>query len=81
MLRYATLLSSKEFFSLYTDLKLGLALGEITSITEETLNTLLISILPATLSEAAGESPKTATERDRQRAAFVKKALGVPESA
>ena len=81
VLRYATLLSSKEFFSLYTDLKLGLALGEITSITEETLNTLLISILPATLSEAAGESPKTATERDRQRAAFVKKALGVHESA
>jgi len=78
-LRHATMISSQEFFSLYTDLKLGIALGEITSITDEALNTLLISILPATLSEHTGDAPKNAAARDKQRAAFIKKALGVSE--
>ena len=48
-LRYASMLSSEEFFSLYADLKLGIALGLIDSISDETLNTLLINVLPATL--------------------------------
>lgn len=75
ILRYATMISSEEFFSLYTDLKLGIALGEITTLTDETLNTLLISILPATLSENTAEPPKSGAERDRQRAAFIKASL------
>jgi len=76
-LRYATMISSEEFFSLYTELKLGIALGEITSLTDESLNTLLINILPATLSENTGAAPQNAAERDRQRAEFIKKALEV----
>ncbi|MBR6727551.1 MAG: ATP--guanido phosphotransferase [Clostridia bacterium] len=79
VLRYATMLSSEEFFSLYTDLKLGIALGEITSISDEALNTLLINILPATLTEHAGVAPKSGAERDRQRAAFIKQALEVSQ--
>ena len=77
ILRYATMISSEEFFSLYTDLKLGIALGLITSITDETLNTLLINILPATLVLNASAEPKNGAERDRQRAAFIKQALEV----
>ena len=79
ILRYATMLSSEEFFSLYTDLKLGIALGEITSISDETLNTLLINVLPATLTLNAATPPKNGGERDRQRAAFIQKALEVPK--
>ncbi len=75
VLRYATMISSEEFFSLYTDLKLGIALGEITSLTDESLNTLLINILPATLTENTAEVPKSGAERDRQRAAFIKHAF------
>ena len=75
VLRYATMISSEEFFSLYTDLKLGIALGEITSLSDEALNTLLINVLPATLSENASEPPKNGAERDRQRAAFIKASL------
>ena len=71
------MISSEEFFSLYTDLKLGIALGEITSLSDETLNTLLINILPATLTENTAEAPKNGAERDRQRAAFIQKALEV----
>ena len=77
ILRYATMLSSEEFFSLYTDLKLGIALGEITSISDEALNTLLISVLPATLTENAGIAPTNGAERDRLRASFIKQALEV----
>ncbi len=77
ILRYATRLSTEEFFSLYTDLKLGVALGIITSIDDTTLNTLLISILPATLSLRAEEMPKNAFMRDAYRAKFIKNALEV----
>ncbi len=76
-LRYATLLSSEQFFALYTDLKLGIALGEITSISDETLNTLLINVLPATLTQNAATPPASELARDRARAAFIKQALEV----
>ena len=77
ILRYATMLSSEEFFALYTDLKLGIALGLIDSISDEALNTLLINVLPATLTQNAPTAPKSGAERDRQRAAFIKQALEV----
>jgi len=77
ILRFAKCISSEEFFSLYRDLKLGIAEGIITSIKEETLNALLISVMPAVLTQNERIPPKTATERDILRAAFIKKALEV----
>ena len=70
--RFATMLSSEEFFSLFADLKLGVALGEITSLTHEALHAMLIHSLPATLSLQAADIPKNGTERDLARAAFLK---------
>ena len=70
--RYATMLSSEEFFSLFADLKLGVALGEITSLSHEALHAMLIHALPATLSIQAADTPKNGTERDLARAAFLK---------
>jgi protein arginine kinase len=70
--RYATMLSSEEFFSLFADLKLGVALGEITSLSHEALHAMLIHALPATLSAQAADTPKNGTERDIARAAFLK---------
>ena len=75
--RYATLLSSEEFFSLFADLKLGVALGEITSLSHEALHAMLIHSLPATLSVQAADVPKNGTERDRLRATFIKQAWEV----
>ena len=75
--RYATLLTSEEFFRIFTDLKLGIAIGEIDSISHEALHTMLINALPATLSQSAASAPKNELERDRLRAAFIKKALEV----
>ena len=77
ILRYATRMTSEEFCRLYTDLKLGVALGLITDISNETLNTLLIHVMPATLKEHAGERANTPSERDAYRAAFIKQALEV----
>lgn len=75
--RFATLLSSEEFFRIFTDLKLGIATGVIDSISHEALHTMLINALPATLSQSAASAPKSGLERDRLRAAFIKKAMEV----
>lgn len=77
ILRYATRISSEEFFSLYADLKLGIAKGIITSISDQALNALLINVMPATLTLASPDAPKNGAERDRARAALIKKALEV----
>lgn len=77
ILRYATRISSEEFFSLYKELKLGIAKGMITSISEETLNALLVCVMPAMLVQNEQIPPKTAAERDALRATFIKKALEV----
>ena len=76
-LRYATRISSEEFFSLFADLKLGIALGLIDTVKDEQLNALLIHVLPATLTLAAGNAPKNGAERDAFRASYIKKALEV----
>ncbi len=78
--RYATLLSSEEFFRLFAQLKLGVALGVIQGISHETLSALLISALPATLTLRAADTPKSELERDRMRAAFIKEALEVSKT-
>ena len=75
--RYATLLSSEEFFGLFTDLKLGVSLGLIPSLSHEALHTLLINALPATLSTREADAPQSALERDRLRARFLRAALEV----
>ncbi len=79
ILRYATRISSEEFFSLYKDIKLGIAEGMITSISAEALNALLICVMPAMLTANEATPPKTAAERDALRAAFIKNALEVKQ--
>ncbi len=76
-LRYATLISSEEFFQLFADVKLGIATGDVTSITHETLHTLFINVMPATLTMRSVDAPKNGIERDRARAKFIKQALEV----
>lgn len=78
--RYATLLTSQEFFRIFADLKLGISLGMIESLSHEALNALLISILPATLCAHAAETPKSGLERDKLRASFIKDAMEVSKT-
>ena len=76
-LRYATLISSEEFFKLFADVKLGIATGDVTSITHEALHTLFINVMPATLTQRSVDAPKNGIERDRARAKFIQQALEV----
>ena len=77
--RYAKLLSSEEFFGLFTDLKMGVSLGLIPPLSHEALHTLFIHALPATLSSKEAEAPQNALERDRLRARLVRAALEVSD--
>ncbi len=75
--RHATLMSSEEFFRIFADLKLGIAIGEINSISHEALHALLIHALPATLTLHSPDTPRDGLARDRARAAFIKNAMEV----
>lgn len=74
-LRYAYLLSSAEFIRLFADVRFGIALGVIKDITYEQLGTLLVEVMPATLTLSAENAPKTESARDRLRAVRVQATL------
>ena len=75
-LRYARLISSEEFFSLYSDIRLGILLGIIKDISYTTLDNLLYEAMPASLILKFGDNiGKDATNelvRDRMRATYLK---------
>ncbi len=75
--RYATLLTSDEFFSIFAELKLGIATGVITTLSHEALSTMLIHSQPATLSIGEDIAAGDALARDRARASFIRKAMEV----
>lgn len=75
--RYATLLTSEEFFRIFAELKLGIATGVITTLSHEALNTMLIHSQPATLSIGEDIAAGDALARDRARASFIRKAMEV----
>lgn len=62
--KYAHMLTTKEMYSLYSDIRLGISLGIIEKDAAE-LDRLLMSCLPYSLSEGKELSP---TQRDRKRA-------------
>lgn len=74
-LKYAHLLSSGEFVQLFSDVRLGIALGIVTDVTYEQLGVLLAETMPATLTLGAESAPKSESARDRLRAQRVKKEL------
>ena len=75
-LRHASMLSSKEFISLFSDVRLGISLGIIKDIDLEALDSLFIEVMPATLVLSADNPPKSQKDRDILRAARIKERLG-----
>lgn len=73
--RYATRMSAKDFFSLFADLKLGVSLGLVTSLSDTALDALLIKSLPATLSLSGHLSENSAGARDALRAKLIKQTI------
>lgn len=74
IMKYAHVMSSDEMLKLYADVRLGIVLGYIDSITCEALDTLLISSMPYSL-EADEKKALSETERDLIRAEKIRKAL------
>ncbi len=75
LLRYAHLVSSGEFITLFSDVRYGIALGIIRDITYEQLGTLLVETMPATLTLSAESTPRTERARDLLRAQKIKNVL------
>lgn len=73
-LKYAELISSGEFMKLYSNVRLGIALGLVPELTFEALGGLMIDVLPATLTVRGGHE-LSEHERDRKRAELIRKAL------
>jgi len=74
-LRHAFMLTSREFISLYSDVRLGISLGIVKNIDLQTLDTLFVSVMPATLVLSAETTPKSEKSRDILRATRIKEAL------
>ena len=83
LLKSAHLLSAEELPGLLSTLRLGAALGLLsdddgrTRIRVEELTALLIEAMPAGVSPSASDTPISATERNRLRAALVRDRLSV----
>ena len=77
VLKYAHLLSSGELVQLFSDVRLGIALGIVNDVTYEQLNVLLAETMPATLTLGAESAPRSESARDRLRAQKVKKELNL----
>lgn len=75
ILKYARLMSSGEFMKLYSDVRLGIALGMIKDLSYEKLGEIMIGILPANLVMSAGGKQLDGSERDTLRADYVRKQL------
>ncbi|MBQ9760585.1 MAG: ATP--guanido phosphotransferase [Clostridia bacterium] len=74
-LRYAHMMSSSEFIKLFADVRFGIALGLIQDVTYEQLGTLLVEVMPATLTLSAETTPKSEIARDKLRAQRIKSVL------
>ncbi len=72
----AHLLGADEFLNLSADVRLGISLGILQDIEPDLLNTLLVEIMPCTMTLSAEQPLRTAQDRDLFRAALVKQRLG-----
>ena len=75
-LKYARVMSSKEFLKLWSDVRLGISLGIIEDLDYEVLGSLLMGVLPSNLMLENGGKLINETERDILRAEYIRKTLG-----
>lgn len=73
-LQYARLISAKEFFELFSHVRLGVSLGILSDVSLETLNCLMNRIGTANVCEYAGKQ-LSAPERDSIRGQMIREIL------
>ena len=74
-LRYAHMISSSEFINLFSEVRLGIAMGSIRNITYEQLGKMLVEVMPATLTLSSDIPLKTEAARDKLRAKYIQTVL------
>jgi protein arginine kinase len=75
ILKCSRTLSVNEFIQRSSYIRLGIALGWVDDIRIETLNALLIEVMPATLTMASETPPNSQSEQDKLRASVVRERL------
>lgn len=75
VLKYARVMSSKEFMKLFADVRLGVALELVKGLSYEKMGELLVGVLPANLVSRNGGKPLSDFERDVLRADYVRKTI------
>lgn len=74
-LKYAYRMSSAEFIRLFAEVRFGISLGIIKDITYDQLGSLLVEVMPATLTLSSENTPKSESARDRLRAQKIQNVL------
>ena len=75
VLKYAHMMTSSEFIKLFADVRFGIALGIVSDISYEQLGTLLVEVMPATLTLSSENTPKSESARDKLRAQKIQALL------
>lgn len=75
ILKYAHMMTSSEFIKLFADVRFGIALGIVSDISYEQLGTLLVEVMPATLTLSSENTPKNESARDKLRAQKIQTLL------
>lgn len=79
-MKYATLISSSELFSLYSQVKLGASMGMLKDVDPGFFDKVLIKGLPAAIISKSGNEAVSPMQRDRLRAESIKEMLKSNES-
>ncbi len=74
LLNHATIISSNEALTLLSDLRLGVDMGLVKTISATAINKLIVAIRPAHLQKSSGQE-MDAFQRDIRRAAVIKEIL------
>ena len=74
ILQNARLLSGKEFMSLISNVRMGVAMNVLDTVDLNCISSLMIDAQPAALMQQAGRE-LDATERDARRASLVRERL------
>ena len=75
ILKHAYMIGTEEFIKLFCDVRLGISKGLVEGIGYEQLGTLLVEVMPATLTLSSESTPKGEAARDKLRAARIKTVL------
>ena len=75
ILKHAYMIGTEEFIKLFCDVRLGISKGLVEGIGYEQLGTLLVEVMPATLTLSSESTPKGEAARDKLRAARIKAVL------